>query len=335
MRPQSTAFISAPWSALSLRASSAVGAWRAALAATACLVGVMTLPEVAGAQSAAIVHIAGPANMLNDFGTKVDDPLLNGHPEALPVLVPIWNPDRGETGIYLEDELSIQYWGPIGRWIIFSHDVPIPAGAAFNVWIGRPTGTTAIGALFLHTASNANSLGHATFLDHPALNASPSAVLFVTKTSTTNGALNLHPIGVAYDPVSQRWAIYNEDEAPIAGLTIFPRYHVAVSGGAMGSNGSGFTVADRWCTAAATVGNSCFIDVFDPTLNGLYQRVHPGFYHPKALGLWWSISSAEWAVFTQDGSLMPDNLRFHLILTRRIFECGFDSNDTRGWSLSP
>src|SRR5690606_28819361 len=80
-------------------------------------------------------------------------------------------------------------------------------GQAFNVQVQSPGQS-----VFVHTATVSNINTNNTTLDHPLLNGNVGARMNVTM---SNGMANPHNIGVFYNIVSGRWAIYNEDMAPM------------------------------------------------------------------------------------------------------------------------
>lgn len=97
---------------------------------------------------------------------------------------------------------------------------------------------------FIHQSNAANSFAHMTFLDSPSANNASSAFIFVTP-DLTNAHADNHPIGVYYEGTRRRWAIYNQDAAPMpAGA----RFHVAV----FRDSGPGIT----WISADGNHGNS-------------------------------------------------------------------------------
>lgn len=91
---------------------------------------------------------------------------------------------------------------------------PIPAGTTPDVTTeNRPD------SLFVHRATSENVVGNNTYLDDPSTNGNPDVVLSVTQNWNPggggDGTYNDHSIGVWYNPNAQRWAIFNQDLAPI------------------------------------------------------------------------------------------------------------------------
>ncbi len=71
---------------------------------------------------------------------------------------------------------------------------------------------------FVHRASPENTSENSTYLDDPLADGNPSAVLHVTQNWNPgggDGVYNDHPVGVWYDAAREKWAIFNQDRAPI------------------------------------------------------------------------------------------------------------------------
>ncbi|MGH3144370.1 MAG: sortase, partial [Rubrobacter sp.] len=78
------------------------------------------------------VHSAGPENTTGD-GTYLDDPLLNGEPDAVFSVTQNWNPGGGR-GTYNNHPVDVRYDAGRERWTVYNTDgSPMPEGAAFNV----------------------------------------------------------------------------------------------------------------------------------------------------------------------------------------------------------
>ena len=66
------------------------------------------------------------------------------------------------------------------------------------------------GGAFVHEAADANSRGDYTYLDHPRVDEDPNAVVL----AEPDGPYE-HNIGVWFEPREKRWAIFNQDLAPV------------------------------------------------------------------------------------------------------------------------
>ena len=154
----------------------------------------------------AFVHRALPGNIINNW-TLIDNPQCNGKKDARVLVTANWNPG-GQGGTYNNHTLGV--WYTDGRWSIFNQDrMPLPVGAAFNVFVAEQT--------FCHRVTPGNLLGaNGTWLDHPAATGNPNAVVLVTANWNPGGLGGIyhnHPIGVYY--CANRWAIFNQDMFPM------------------------------------------------------------------------------------------------------------------------
>ena len=78
------------------------------------------------------VHRAGPADTFGTV-TYLDDPLLNGRPDADVSVTQNWNPGGGE-GVYNDHPVGVLYDEDVEQWFVYNEDgAPMPRSAAFNV----------------------------------------------------------------------------------------------------------------------------------------------------------------------------------------------------------
>ncbi|HEV2744573.1 MAG TPA: hypothetical protein VGV91_15565 [Rubrobacter sp.] len=73
-------------------------------------------------------------------------------------------------------------------------------------------------AAYVHTATDANSRGDYTYLDHPRIDGDPGAVVLVQPSPGRGGQAGAaygHNIGVWYEPEKKKWAIFNQDLAVV------------------------------------------------------------------------------------------------------------------------
>jgi sortase A len=82
------------------------------------------------------VHTASPEN-ISESSTSLDDPLVNGKPEAILSVTQNWNPGGG-GGVYNDHPVGVRYDAGRGRWEIFNKDgSAMPKGASFNVAVSE------------------------------------------------------------------------------------------------------------------------------------------------------------------------------------------------------
>ena len=158
------------------------------------------------------VHKATAANTSGQ-NTYLNHPLTNGRPDAVLIVTPNWNPGGG-GGTFDNHAVGV-WWDSLRQmWAIYNLDwVAMPTGAAFNVLVA-PSGPGSGSTAFVHRATAGNLSGHVTYLDHPATNNQPSALLFVTfnyNPGGSGGTGNPYVTGVYYDTYQQKWAIFNQD----------------------------------------------------------------------------------------------------------------------------
>jgi hypothetical protein len=148
----------------------------------------------------------------NDIGVDfaiIDDPTLNGNPNATIEVTQNYNPDE-QGGTYNDHNIGVFYSGT--HWAIFNQDhTRIPVGAAFNV---------AIVNAFVVTASADSVVGGRLVIDNNTTNNQPSALLQVTATwSSATQIYNDHAFSVGYK--DGMWGIFNVDGSPIPAGALF------------------------------------------------------------------------------------------------------------------
>jgi Big-like domain-containing protein len=165
------------------------------------------VPTVMGVTN--FVHTATLAN--SGFNSsEIDDPELNGNPDAILFIMPYFNPNS----VDVPNPIGVWYFATTGRWNIFLQDaaMTIPDGSSYFVMLAN----TASNA-YVHVASVSNqNVSGSTILDHPELNDRPNALVTVTQNwnpAGSSGVFNDANYGVAYDGLN--WLIFNQDGTPI------------------------------------------------------------------------------------------------------------------------
>lgn len=171
----------------------------------------------------------------------------------------------------------------------------------------------AAGTTFAHTATEGNSRGDYTYLDHPAINGSADAVVVVEPSpegaSSSDGAYG-HNIGVWFEPEARRWAVFNQDITPVPAGTIFEVVIPPESDGFVHRAGP-----------ANTVGNATYVD--DPLLNGepgatvaFTQNWNPGggggTYNDHPVDVFYDEDVQRWALYNRDGAKVPAGAAFNV-----------------------
>ena len=163
------------------------------------------------AEEASFVHRATDENSRGDY-TYISDPSIDGNANAIVLVAP--TPDRGNArGATYDHNVGVWYEPVAQRWAIFNQDrAVVPGGTTFEVVVPPASES------FVHYATFDNTVGNSTYLNSPLTNGKPGAVLSVTPNWNPGGGrgyYNNHPIDVVYDIDLERWAIYNQDGAPV------------------------------------------------------------------------------------------------------------------------
>jgi len=261
---------------------------------------------VSSPDETAVIHIATTENTFGHL-TKIDDPRINGNPNALLTVTQNWTPNW----VYNNHAVGVHFAG--FYWYVFNQDLAaIPEDAAFNVLI-PPTDSAA----FTHVATAANSTLHYTLIDHPLLNGNPDAIFLVTQhwnPMGSPGTYNDHHIGVWYDYGTGKWAILNQDEVDMPEGAAFNVYVPPIGANAF----THVTTLDN------VLGNVTYID--HPESNGepnaiclLTPNRNPaglsGTYNDQATGVWYSSVQQKASIFNQDTSVdMPLGAAFNVLL---------------------
>ena len=164
------------------------------------------------------------------------------------------------------------------------------------------------GAAFVHRATDGNSRGDYTYLDDPRTNGDPDAVVLAKPSGSYE-----RNIGVWFEPRQERWAIFNQDRAPVPAGSAF---EVTVS-----PADEGFVHRAR---PADTFGNVTYLD--DPLLNGrpgadvsVTQNWNPGggngVYNDHPVGVLYDEDADRWLVYNEDGAPMPNGAAFSVAVS--------------------
>lgn len=121
------------------------------------------------------VHTSTLSNVVNAY-TQLDDPELNGHPEALLFALHNWNPG-GVGGTYHDHRIGVSYLA--GRWYIGNQDaVDMTSGVAFNISVAPPGSPNAF------SRAVGSSPRSELRLAHPLLDDNACAAPQLTRTGT-------------------------------------------------------------------------------------------------------------------------------------------------------
>ena len=208
---------------------------------------------------------------------------------------------------------------PLTLAMLFSTSITVQTASAHSTHAQRPnSGAGAI--VYTHIATASNSAGNWTDLDNKASNNHPTAVVIVTpnKSAGVKGVVDTHAVGVWYDGVASRWAIFNEDGTSIPHGAAFNVYAVPTPlGGSSVEGAITFTV-----TAANSKGN--WADIDNPITNNtanVFLNVTPSWsgsplaFDAHPIGVWYDGAANKWAVFNE-GSMdaIPVGTTFNIFI---------------------
>jgi hypothetical protein len=277
---------------------------------------VATMPEdasfnilVASADETAIIHTATAGNTSGN-NTRIDDPRIDGNPNALLTVSQNWNPGTA-VGVYNEHPIGVYYYD--GHWRIFNQDyAAMPENAAFNILI-PPTDSAA----FTHVATATNSDVNVTYIDHPLLNGNPDAIALATQNWNPGGrefgVYNDHHTGVWYSTTQGRWSIFNQDLAEMPEGAAFNVYVPPIGANAF----THVATPDNIDTQVTNIdhpetnGDPNGITLFTPNWN---PRGLDGTYNDHATGIWYSNLEPKASIFNEDIANMPVEAAFNVLI---------------------
>jgi hypothetical protein len=141
--------------------------------------------------------------------TRINAPSATGNSSAVIQVTQNFNPG-GEGGTYNNKPIGVWYDGNF--WYVFNQDGSnMPLGAGFNVAISEETD-----GAFVHTATANNTASATTWINHPATNGDPDAIVLVTQNWNPPGGGSVYnnaPVAVQY--LSGFWFIFNENFSPM------------------------------------------------------------------------------------------------------------------------
>ncbi len=237
------------------------------------------------------------------YYTKINNPLTNGHPNALLFITPNFNP---AGGLLDEHPTGVDYVS--GYWYIVNQDlVDMPVGAAFNVLV-LPSQSD----VFVHQATTANSFNDQTRIDNALTNSNPNALIFATPNLNPGGGSGIYNnqnTGVTYN--GSQWRIFNQNGASIPVNAAFnvlvpsPDASVFVHTSNAGNSTGDHTAIDNPLTNNNPNAILLVTQNFNPGNVGGSSDDHP-------LGV--EYFSNKWWIYNQDGVNMPPGVAFNVSL---------------------
>ncbi len=162
----------------------------------------------------------------------------------------------------------------------------------------------------VHRATEENSRGDYTYLSDPEIDGDPNAAVFASPTGSYD-----HNIGVWFEPEQQKWAIFNQDRAPVAAGSTF---EVVVP-----------PESERFVhesTEESISADTTYLD--NPLVNGkpdaevsVTQNWNPGggngVYNDHPVGVRYDDARERWAVFNGDRAGMPTGATFNVTVSEQ------------------
>jgi hypothetical protein len=239
--------------------------------------------------------------------TTINSIITNNHPDIRFEVSQLY------TGAYDAHPLGVWYNSFAGRWTILNEDTqPMPIGTSFSIREQPDTCTTLPEwKVYRHTATASDIVGAYTIIDNSVTNNNPNAAVEVTQEFTT--LYNPHEVGAFY--TGSRWAIFNEDGAP---MPVGASFDLSVGQALKTSYQQVFA---HTATASNTSGNVSQLTASVFTNPNLLPRVtqawNPGGdcgceYNPHAVGLWFDSGAGRWTIYNVDNAPIPLGAKFFI-----------------------
>jgi hypothetical protein len=171
-------------------------------------------------------------------------------------------------------------------------------------------------ASFVHHATDENSHGDYTYINDPSINGDANAIVLVapsTDRGNARGASYDHNIGVWYEGVERQWAVFNQDRTAIPGGTAFEVVVPPAS-----QSFVHYAVPDNTISNSTYLNNALTNDESNAELS-VTQNWNPGggwgVYNDHPIGVVYDQDVQEWAIYNQDGTVMPNGAAFNVAVS--------------------
>lgn len=286
-------------------------------ASLAVLLSVPAVPASAAVTVTSHFIYTAPGN--GTFVDPINNDATNGQGNALLFVTP--NPTPGGECGCVGDTVPVGviynvFGGQLWAIANLDESTTIAAGTTYNVLVVEKSSKD----VFVQTATSANTLGGATYINSPLTNDKPDAQVLVTANidpGGANGFVSDHPVGAYYNSTLKKWGVLNEDGASMA---VGAHFNVMV--GSKASNGGKEAVVQA--TGGNTSGSRTLISMKNANGNPnaavfATQNSDPG---GKVAGFDTSATGVEyvpgptdqWAVFQEDGSSMTVGTAFNVMV---------------------
>ena len=194
-------------------------------------------------------------------------------------------------------------------------------GGTTNTTVSEPTQSSA----FVHRATPENSRGDYTYLDDPDLNGDPNAVVLAAPTDARGGGGEYdHNVGVWFEPGARKWAIFNQDRAPVPDGATF---RVVIP--AEPERFVHRATAENASESGTYLDNSLVNGKPDAALS-VTQNWNPGggngVYNDHAVDVRYDEGLGAWEVFNEDGSAVPEAASFNVSVPKAALAAGVQAD---------
>jgi hypothetical protein len=169
---------------------------------------------------------------------------------------------------------------------------------------------------FIQRASDKNSRGDYTYIGDPSIDGDADAIVLASLSSDRNTSDSKsygHNIGVWYEPVARKWAVFNQDREPVPAGTTFELVVPPAS-----------TKFVHHADLLNTAGYNTYLD--NRLTNGqpdaeltVTQNWNPGggrgVYNNHPIGTQYDAKLHKWAVYNRDGASMPRGAAFNIAVS--------------------
>ena len=177
----------------------------------------------------------------------------------------------------------------------------------------RPDEATAV---FTHRSTSETIEANSTYVDHPYADGNPNAILLVGRGSEPAQVFgDFHNIGIWYDANRSKWAVFNQDRAPMSSNTVF---EISVL------EEPGADVFVHRATPANTVKNGTYVDSLLTNQNpdavlSITPNWNPGggagIYNNHPVSVRYDTEEAKWVILNQDLGAMPEGAAFNVAVS--------------------
>jgi hypothetical protein len=217
-----------------------------------------------------------------------------------------WNPGSA-TGLFFNHPIGVT--NADGFAIVAEDSAPMVPGLKYNTLFLREG---ASGTLFWRATAKSIQASW-TLIDSALCNNNPRAILTVTPNVGTRGGVQSvtspHNIGVFY--TNGKWAIFNQDRAPMAVNAAYSVYVDTSRGATVVANASNIVTSYVYVSNVPALGggNKNVRIIVTPNWSPVGG---PNVYNNHAVGVWFDSARRQWAVYNEDLAPMPVGAAFNL-----------------------